>query len=118
MEVVTDVLIVLANGTPGLIVAGLAMISMLFALIRKEPGWMVFAAILLIPFAYTRGEASAFGWFVRLLPLLPLGSAFAISKDDPIFAWALPLLPFIYLVYVLFQILTGGFTGIEPVYVY
>jgi len=118
METVTNVLIVLANGISGLVVAGLAMVLMLFALIRKEAAWMVFAAVLFVPFAYARGDASAFGWFVRLMPLLPLGSAFAISKDDPIFAWALPLLPFVYLVYVLFQILTGGFQGIEPVYVY
>lgn len=118
MQIVTNVLIILANGIPGLVVAGLAMILMLIALIRKEAGWMVFAAILLIPFAYARGGATALGWVIRALPLFPLGSAFAISQDDSIFAWALPLLPFVYLVYVLFQILTGGFTGIEPVYIY
>jgi hypothetical protein len=118
MEIVTNVLIILANGIPGLVVAGLAMVLMLLALIRKEAGWMVFAAILIVPFAYAGGGTTIFGWFVRLMPLLPLGSAFAISKDDPIFAWALPLFPFGYLIYVLFQILTGGFTGIEPVYVY
>jgi hypothetical protein len=118
MQVLTNILIILASGIPGLVVAGLAMILMLFALIRKEAGWMVFAALLLIPFAYARGDATAFGWVVRLLPLFPLGSAFAIHQDDSIFAWALPLLPFGYLIYVLFQILTGGFTGIDPVYIY
>lgn len=118
MDVVTNTLILLANGTPGLIVAGLAMILMLFALIRKEAGWMAFAAILLIPFAYARGGATAFGWAVRILPVLLLGSAFAISKEDPIFSWALSLLPFVYLIYVLFLILSSGFTGIEPVYIY
>jgi hypothetical protein len=118
MQILINVLIILANGIPGLVVAGLAMILMLIALIRKEAGWMVFAAILLIPFAYARGGATALGWVIRVMPLFPLGSAFAISQDDSIFAWALPLLPFVYLVYVLFQILTGGFTGIEPVYIY
>jgi hypothetical protein len=118
MDVVTNTLVFLAYGIPGMVVAGLAMVLMLFALIKKDAGWMFFAAILLIPFAYTRGGVTAFGWAVRSLPILLMGSAFAISKDDPIFSWALSLLPFIYLIYVLFLILSSGFTGIEPVYIY
>lgn len=118
MDIVTYTLNFLAYGIPGMVVAGLAMVLMLYALIKREAGWMVFAAILLIPFAYTRGGITVFGWVVRSLPILLMGSAFAISKEDPIFSWALSLLPFIYLIYVLFLILSSGFTGIEPVYIY
>ncbi len=118
MDVVINTLIMLSNGTIGLAVAGLTMILMLLALIRKEAGMMVFAALLVIPFAYAHGAWSGFGLFARLLPLFPLGSAFAISQDDSIFAWSLPMPVFGYLIYALFQILTGGFTGIQPVFVY
>ena len=108
MDVVNDTLIMLSHEIPGLIVAGTAMISMLFGLIRKESGLMIFAAFLTIPFAYAMGAWSGFGLFVRLLPLFSLGSAFAIDKDDFIFAWALPMPAFGYFIYILFKIISAN----------
>ena len=108
MDIVTNTLIMLAHGIPGLVVSGVALILMFLALIRKEPGLMIFAAALTLPFAYALGSWWAFGLFVRLLPLFSLGSAFAISREDPIFAWSLSAPSFGYLIYTLFKILVAG----------
>jgi hypothetical protein len=108
MDLVTNALIALSNGIPGMVVAGVTMILMLLALIRKDPGLMVAAALLVIPFAFARGAWTGFPLFVRLLPLFSLGSAFFVGKDDPVFAWSLPMPVFGYLIYVLFIILAAG----------
>ncbi|CAG1007979.1 hypothetical protein ANAEL_03608 [Anaerolineales bacterium] len=105
MDLVTNVLIALSNGIPGMVVAGIIMILMLLALIRKDPGLMVAAVFLLIPFAFARGAWTGFPLFVRLMPLFAMGSSYFIGRDDPIFAWSLPMPVFGYLIYVLFQIL-------------
>jgi hypothetical protein len=118
MELINNVLIMLSNGTIGLAVAGVTLILMLLGLIRKDSGMMLLAALFVVPFAYSQGAWSGFGLFVRLLPLLALGSAFAISKEDAIFAWVLPMPIFGYLIYVLFRILSSGYVGIQPVYIY
>jgi len=118
MDIVINTLIMLTNGTIGLVVAGLTMILMLLGLIRKDAGMMVFAALLLIPFSVILGSWWGFGLFVRLLPLFCLGAAFAISKEDLLFAWALPMPVFVYLIYVLFRLISIGYVGIQPVYVY
>jgi hypothetical protein len=108
MDVLTNTLILLSNGIPGLVVAGVTMILMLLALIRKDSGLMAAAALLTIPFAYTMGSWSGLNLFVRLLPLFSLGSAFFIGRNDFIFAWALSMPAFGYLVYALFRIVASG----------
>ncbi len=108
MELVNSVLIALSNGIPGMVIAGVTMILMLLALIRKDPGLMVAAALLLIPFAFARGAWTGFPLFVRLLPLFALGSSFFIGRDDPVFAWSLPMPAFGYLIYIIFKILAAG----------
>jgi hypothetical protein len=118
MVIITNTLILLAHGVPGLVVAGITMILMLLGLIRKDMALMFFAAFLLIPFSYTYGGWSGFRLFVRLLMLFPLGSAFAIGKGDAIFAWSLPMPVFGYLIYLLFKILSSGFVGVDPMYIY
>ena len=107
MDIVTNAMIALSNGITGMVIAGITMILMLLALIRKDPGLMITAALLIIPFAFARGAWMGFPLFVRLLPLFALGSAFFIGRDDPIFAWSLPMPVFGYLIYVLFVILAG-----------
>ena len=107
MDVLTNTMIALSRGIPGLVVAGLTLILMFLALIRKDSGLMIFAVVLTIPFAYV-GAWTGFGLFVRLLPLFLLGSAFAIGKDDPIFSWSLSAPAFGYMVYILFRILVSG----------
>jgi glucose dehydrogenase len=109
MDILTSVLIRLTNGIPGLVVAGVAMILMLLALIRKESGLMVFAAVLFVPFAFAMGTWTDLRLFVRLMPLFLLGSAFAISKDETLLAWVLPIPAAAYLVYVLFNIIVSDF---------
>jgi len=118
MDVVTNVLTMLSNGVPGLVVAGITLILMLLALIRKEAGLMFLAAALVLPFAFALGGWAGFRLFVRLLPIFPLGSAFAISRGDSVFSWSLSMPVFAYLIYVLFKILSSGYVGIEPTYPY
>jgi len=104
-------LIALSMGVPGLVIAGLSLILMLLALIRKEVGLMLAAAFLIIPIAYAMGAWTGLFLFVRLLPIFPLLSAFAISRDETLFAWVLPLPPFGYLVYILFVLIASDFKG-------
>jgi hypothetical protein len=111
MSVLIDTLIVLSRGTPGLVVAALVMFFMLLALIRRETGLMMIAALLIIPFAYTMGAWGGSLLFVRLLPIFPLLSAFAISRDETLLAWIFPFFPFIYLVYVVFIFIASDFRG-------
>jgi hypothetical protein len=108
MDIINNTLIALSRGVPGLFVAGLTLVLIFLALIRKESSLMIFAAVLTIPFAYA-GAWWGFGLFVRLLPLFSLGSAYAIGKDDAIFSWALAAPTFGYLIYILFNILVTGF---------
>jgi hypothetical protein len=107
MEILTNTMIALSRGIPGLVVAGITLIVMFLALIRKDSGMMILAAVLTIPFACV-GAWTGFGLFVRLLPLFSLGSAFAIGRDDPIFSWSLSVPTFGYMVYILFRILVSG----------
>jgi hypothetical protein len=109
MDILSGMLIMLSNGIPGLIFAGVAMILILLALIRKEPNLMVIAAVLFIPFAYTMGTWTDLRLFVRLMPLFLLGSAFAISRSEPLLAWVLPLPAAAYLIYILFSIIASDF---------
>ena len=107
MDILTNTMIALSRGIPGLVVAGVTLIVIFLALIRKDSGLMILAVVLTIPFAYV-GAWWGFGLFVRLLPLFLLGSAFAIGKDDPIFSWSLSAPTFGYMVYILFRILVSG----------
>ena len=107
MEILNNVMTELSRGIPGLVVAGVTLIVMFLALIRKDSALMVLAAVLTIPFAYV-GAWTGFGLFVRLLPLFSLGSAFAIDRDDPIFSWSLSAPTFGYMVYIIFRILVSG----------
>jgi hypothetical protein len=109
MDSLNNVLIWLCRGVPGLVVASLTLIFMLLALIRKEPGLMIAAAFLMIPFSYAVGAWSGVYLIVRLLPIFPLLSAFAISRDETLFAWVLPFLPFIYFVYMVFNLVFSSF---------
>jgi hypothetical protein len=111
MNILINTLIMLATGIPGIVVAGLAMILMMLGLIRKETSLMAIAAVLTIPVAYAMGSWSGLLLFVRLLPLFPALSAVAIDQDEPLFAWVLPLPAFVYLVYLVFNLVVSDFRG-------
>jgi hypothetical protein len=104
MEIVFGLFRLLSEGIPGIVVAGLAMILMLFALIREEPTMMTAAAILTIPLTFVAGGWSGFPLFVRLIPLFQLASAYFISRNDPVFAWILPMPSIGYLIFFLFNL--------------
>jgi hypothetical protein len=109
MDMINNTLMALSKGVPGLVVASLSLLLMLLALIRKESGFMIAAAVLIIPFSYTLGAWTGLSLVVRLLPIFPLLSAFAISREETLLAWVLPILPFFYLVYRLFNLIFSNF---------
>jgi hypothetical protein len=109
MDILDSTLIWLCRGVPGLVVASLTLIFMLLALIRKESGLMIVAAILMIPFSYAIGAWSGLFLFVRLLPIFPLLSAFAISRDETLLAWVIPVFPFFYFIYMAFNLISSSF---------
>jgi hypothetical protein len=107
MDILSNMMSALSHGIPGLVVAGVVMILILLGLIRKDAGLMIFAAFLFIPFAYSMGTWGGLRLGIRLMPLLLLGSAFSINKDEPLLAWVLPILPAAYLIYALFNIIAS-----------
>ncbi len=62
----------------------------IFGIVAERP-WLVFlGALLIIPYAYNMnlGAPNFFG-LPLVLPLLQIGSAFAIREDHPVWAWIL-----------------------------
>jgi len=112
MDLVLSTLGLLGQGITGVVLAGIAVILAILALVRKETGLMVIAALLTIPFAYLWGAWGGFLLAVRLLPLFPLLSAVAINSDEPIFAWILPMPAVVFLLYFVFNSVASGFTGL------
>lgn len=112
MDIVISTLLMLGRGIPGLVAAGVALLLMLLALVRREPGLMVLAALLTIPSAYILGSWTGFLLAVRLIPLFSFASAYSISQDDPIFMWGLSIPPFLFLGYFIFNIVINNFTGV------
>ncbi len=112
ISVVVSTLLYLSQGIPALVISGLAVILMILALIRKDPSLMVTAALCTLPVAYAFGAWAGILLVVRLLPLFSLLSAFAISRDEPVFAWLLPIPPFGHLMYFIFRLVATNFSGV------
>jgi hypothetical protein len=112
MAVVVRLLGLLSDGVVGIVVAGISLILMLLALVRKDAGTMAFAALFAIPATYIFGAWAGLLLVVRLMPLFLFGSAFFISKDEMIFAWILPMPVLVFLVYFLVNLVASGFTGV------
>lgn len=102
----------LSTGIPGFVVGGLALTLILLALIRRDTTMMIIAAFLLVPLAYTLGAWWGLLVVVRLMPLFPLLSVIAISREDTLLAWLLPLPSVGYLVYYLFRLVASDFSGV------
>ena len=111
MEVVVNMLVMLSRGIPGVVVGGIAMNLIIFALVRKDASDMLFAALFALPATYVFGDWAGLLLAVRLMPLFLLGSAFFIARDEPIFAWILPVPVIVFLVYRLINIVASGFVG-------
>lgn len=111
MAEVVNMLVLLSRGIPGIVVAGLALILMILALVRKDAGMMVIAAFFALPSTYVFGAWAGFLLAVRLLPLFLLASAFFISRDEPIFAWILPVPVLGFLVYFLVTLVASDFVS-------
>jgi len=112
LDTVVNTIVMLSRGIPGLVTAGLAAMLMLLALVRREPGMMVLAALFAIPSAYIFGSWTGYLIFIRLLPILVLLSAYAIGQDDPIFMWGLAIPPFLFLAYFVFNLVVNNFAGV------
>lgn len=111
MDTLINSFYILSEGTTGVAMAGMIIIVAALALIRNEPGLMALAAVLLVPMAYVAGAWTGFLLAIRLMPLFLLFAALAIANEEPIFSWALPLFPFGYLIYYIFNLLLSSFSG-------
>jgi hypothetical protein len=112
LNTVVNTIEMLGRGIPGLVTAGLAAMLILLALVRREPGMMVLAALLAVPSAYIFGSWTGYLLFIRLLPILLLLSAYAIGQDDPIFMWGLAIPPFLFIAYFVFNLVVNNFAGL------
>lgn len=112
MELVINLLIMLARGIPGVVIGGLALILMILALVRKDASLMLIAALFAVPATYVFGSWAGFLLIIRLLPLFLVASAFFISRDEPIFAWIFPVPVLAFLVYYLVRLVASGFVGV------
>lgn len=112
MDMLINLLVMLSRGIPGVVVGGIALILMIFALVRKDASVMVFAALFALPATYVFGEWTGILLVVRLMPLFLLGSAFFIARDEPVFAWMLPIPVIGFLVFRLITIVASGFVGV------
>ncbi len=109
MSVVTNTIVLLALGIPGVVVAGISLMLMLLAVVRKEPAMMLFAALFAIPATFVSGSWTDWGGiFLRLMPLFPALGAYAIAQEDTLFSWILPLPVLGYLIYYLFRLVLAG----------
>jgi len=97
----------MSDGVPGVVFAGVAIIIMFIGLVMQQSSLMMIAAILTFPFTYTMGGGSGIFLAIRFLPLLQLGSAFAISKKEMMIAWVAPIIPFLLLVSFLFKVIVA-----------
>lgn len=112
MAFFNSLMVSLSTGIPGFVVGGLTLTLILLALIRRDTLMMIAAAFLLVPMAYTLGTWSGLFMVVRLMPLFPLLSAVAISREDSLLAWLLPLPSVGYLIYYLFRLVASDFRGV------
>jgi hypothetical protein len=62
----------------------------MFGILDERP-WLVFlGALLIIPYAYNLNfDAPGYFGLPLALPLLQVGSAFAVKEDHPVWAWIL-----------------------------
>jgi hypothetical protein len=90
----------------------LIVLSLTFSIfgIVDERAWLVFlGALMAVPFAYNLNySASGYYGIPLLLPLLQVGSAFAVKEEYPVWAWVL-LAPTI--IIVMWQFVLGSIIG-------
>jgi hypothetical protein len=100
---------VFSNGVPGVVLSGIAIILVVIALVIQEPWVMVLSALLTFPFTYSMGGPKGMFLAIRFLPLLQLGSAFAISKKEMLIAIVAPVLPSLVLASYLLKVILAQF---------
>lgn len=109
MNTFFDTLAFLSRGIPGLVVSGIAIILVFFALIRKDESLMLAAVLFAFPVTYMAGAWAGALLVVRLMPLFLLASAFFISRNEPVFAWIFPIPTVGYLIYYTFTLVAVNF---------
>lgn len=80
----------------------LSLILSILGLVKNKPWFLVIGAVLFLPFVYYFG-GSPTTRIIIVLPLLQLGSAYAVSKNNKFLAWSL-FLPVIFFILFVFGI--------------
>jgi hypothetical protein len=109
MDIVLDTFLYISQGIPGLVITGLTIILAFLALIRRDDSLMLTAALLSVPVTYVEGSWAGLLLVVRIMPLFLLLSALAINKNEPVFAWILPIPTIGYLIYFAFSLVASNF---------
>ena len=78
-------------GWPGIIAS---LVFSVLGCIRKQYKWLVLGAVFALPISLYLGATPKFGYFMALLPLFQLCSAFAVHKRVQWLSWVL-LAPFV-----------------------
>jgi len=109
MEMFNYVMLIFSRGVTGVVLAGLVVVLMTIALVIQSEWLMVLAALFTFPITYSMSSWSGILLAIRLLPLLQLGSAFAISKREMLIAWVAPIIPLIMVLAYLLRIVAAQF---------
>ena len=110
---ILSILETLSSGITGIVIAGLSIVLMVLALIRRDSGMMVLAGFMIIPLAYISGSWVGWGLAIRLLPLFTFVSAYFISASEMVLAWAVPVPAFGYVAYYVFTLIFDSYRNIQ-----
>jgi hypothetical protein len=110
MDAILATFLALSSGISGMFLSAGIVIIMVLALVRKDAGLMALAAVLSIPVTYVMGTWTLPLIVVRLMPLFLFFSAIAISSEEGLFAWILPLPVFAFLAVHIIRLIMADFT--------
>jgi hypothetical protein len=99
-----DFLVVITFGWPAIVVT---IILAIIGLVRSDYRYLVAAAILAVPFSWFLSGFPLVRSPVFILPVLLLGSAFAMRRDNQMIAWLLAI-PYFLSIWLLVNAVFAG----------
>ncbi len=67
----------------------LSILVSIIGILNERAGLVFLGALMIIPFAYNLNSLPPFGGYALFLPVLQIGSAFAVFEEKPVWAWVL-----------------------------
>ena len=97
-------LLLIIAGWPAILVT---VILAIIGLVKRDYRFLVGAAILAFPFSLVLSGFPVIQSLVFLMPLLPFGAAFALSRDHEMTAWILSIIYFLSILLLFFAAASG-----------